>query len=193
MPPAFKIRLYLIHGDDHGRIAERRARLRDMAEGQGGAGVRVVRGRPGDARGRRRRAERDDLRDRPPVHHCRRRRALEGQGDGRARGCARRDRARHDRHLLRARGRPPEGAQAPAGRGQEGRRRHRRRAVGQALGAAQVGGRPGQAAGSRPTPDAARMLVGHVGERQQRLLRELEKLALELEPDAPSTPTWCSS
>ncbi len=31
------------------------------------------------------------------------------------------------------------------------------------------------------TPEAARMLVGHVGERQQRLLRELEKLALELE------------
>src|SRR5690606_10802012 len=29
-------------------------------------------------------------------------------------------------------------------------------------------------------PSAARALVGHVGERQQRLLRELEKLALEL-------------
>jgi len=31
---------------------------------------------------------------------------------------------------------------------------------------------------------AARALVGHVGERQQRLLRELEKLALELGPQA---------
>ena len=27
-------------------------------------------------------------------------------------------------------------------------------------------------------PDAARALIGHVGDRQQRLLRELEKLAL---------------
>jgi DNA polymerase-3 subunit delta len=33
------------------------------------------------------------------------------------------------------------------------------------------------------SPEAARMLVGHVGERQQRLLRELEKLALELPPE----------
>jgi DNA polymerase-3 subunit delta len=32
-------------------------------------------------------------------------------------------------------------------------------------------------------PSAARMLVQHVGERQQRLLRELEKLALELGAD----------
>ena len=32
--------------------------------------------------------------------------------------------------------------------------------------------------------DAAQALVAHVGERQQRLLRELEKLALELGPDA---------
>ena len=32
--------------------------------------------------------------------------------------------------------------------------------------------------------DAAQILVGHVGERQQRLLRELEKLALELGPGA---------
>jgi DNA polymerase-3 subunit delta len=30
------------------------------------------------------------------------------------------------------------------------------------------------------TPDAARALVGHVGERQQRLLRELEKLVLDV-------------
>jgi DNA polymerase III subunit delta len=36
---------YLIHGDDHGRIAERRARLRAMAEGQSGSsGVEVLEG-----------------------------------------------------------------------------------------------------------------------------------------------------
>jgi DNA polymerase-3 subunit delta len=36
MPPAWKP-AYLIHGDDHGRLAERRARLRSMAEQQSGA------------------------------------------------------------------------------------------------------------------------------------------------------------
>jgi DNA polymerase-3 subunit delta len=36
---------YLIHGDDHGRIGERRARLRALAEGDGGAGcVEVLEG-----------------------------------------------------------------------------------------------------------------------------------------------------
>src|ERR1700759_3970722 len=44
MPPAFKT-AYLIHGDDHGRIAERRARLRALAEQQGGAqGVELFEG-----------------------------------------------------------------------------------------------------------------------------------------------------
>ncbi len=35
--PAFKP-AYLIHGDDHGRVAERRGRLRTVAEGESGAG-----------------------------------------------------------------------------------------------------------------------------------------------------------
>ncbi len=34
--PTFKA-AYLIHGDDHGRIAERRARLRELAESISGA------------------------------------------------------------------------------------------------------------------------------------------------------------
>lgn len=42
--PAFKA-AYLIHGDDHGRIAERRARLRGVAEAESGsAGVEVFEG-----------------------------------------------------------------------------------------------------------------------------------------------------
>src|SRR3954469_10395975 len=42
--PTFKS-AYLIHGDDHGRIAERRARLRKVAESEGGAsGVEVFEG-----------------------------------------------------------------------------------------------------------------------------------------------------
>ncbi len=42
--PAFKP-AYLIHGDDHGRIAERRARLRRLAEARSGAqGIEVLEG-----------------------------------------------------------------------------------------------------------------------------------------------------
>src|SRR5205807_5740122 len=42
--PAFKP-AYLIHGDDHGRIAERRARLRALAEVESGAhGVELFEG-----------------------------------------------------------------------------------------------------------------------------------------------------
>src|SRR4051812_8297444 len=42
--PAFKA-AYLIHGDDHGRLAERRARLRALAEQDGGVnGAEVFEG-----------------------------------------------------------------------------------------------------------------------------------------------------
>ena len=42
--PSFKP-AYLIHGDDHGRIGERRARLRAMAEAESGAsGVELLEG-----------------------------------------------------------------------------------------------------------------------------------------------------
>jgi len=42
--PAFKP-AYLIHGDDHGRIAERRRRLRALAESESGAqGIEVFEG-----------------------------------------------------------------------------------------------------------------------------------------------------
>ena len=51
MAPSFKP-AYLIHGDDHGRIAERRARLRELAESISGAeGVELLEGDDGDARG----------------------------------------------------------------------------------------------------------------------------------------------
>jgi DNA polymerase III subunit delta len=44
MPPAWKP-AYLIHGDDHGRLAERRARLRALAEQESGAnGAEVLEG-----------------------------------------------------------------------------------------------------------------------------------------------------
>ena len=42
--PAWKS-AFLIHGDDHGRVGERRARLREMAEAEsGGGGVEVFEG-----------------------------------------------------------------------------------------------------------------------------------------------------
>src|SRR3712207_9282732 len=42
--PTFKA-AYLIHGDDHGRIAERRTRLRGLAEQEGGvSGAEVFEG-----------------------------------------------------------------------------------------------------------------------------------------------------
>ena len=45
--PAFKP-AYLIHGDDHGRVAERRGRLRALAESESGAGgVEVFEGDTG--------------------------------------------------------------------------------------------------------------------------------------------------
>ena len=54
--PAFKP-AYLIHGDDHGRIGERRARLRAVAEAESGpGGVEVLEGDacdPGCRRARR--------------------------------------------------------------------------------------------------------------------------------------------
>ena len=56
---------YLIHGDDHGRIGERRARLRAIAEAESGAGgVEVFEGDARHAGDHRARAERDDVRDR---------------------------------------------------------------------------------------------------------------------------------
>src|SRR6188472_1734624 len=42
--PSFRA-AYLIHGDDHGRIAERRARLKAMAEAESGsAGIELLEG-----------------------------------------------------------------------------------------------------------------------------------------------------
>ena len=87
--PAFKT-AYLIHGDDHGRISERRAKLRAMAETAAGtAGVEVYEAdqcTPENIAGA---LQRDDVRDGPALRDRRRRRALEGR-----RGRAGRERAR---------------------------------------------------------------------------------------------------
>ncbi len=182
--PAFKP-AYLIHGDDHGRIAERRRRLRELAEEQSGAqGVEVFEGEAATpeaiaralnaltfAIGRRfivvdgveRWTDKQlepltaALKDIPPDTTV----AFFAREDGRAKA----PKGLHD-------------------------------AVKKAGGdiAAEENVKPWELpkwliARARELdlqlePDTARAIVAHVGDRQQRLLRELEKLALYGGPGA---------
>jgi DNA polymerase-3 subunit delta len=184
MAPSFKP-AYLIHGDDHGRIAERRARLRALAEEQSGAqGVEVFEGDGATpevvagalnamtfAIGRRfivvdgverwKDKELDEvvagLGAMPPDTTV----TFFAREDGR----------------VKAPGRLHEAVRKAGG-----------------LIEAESGVKPwelpkwvieqARALGLEIAPDAARALVAHVGDRQQRLLRELEKLALDLGPGA---------
>jgi len=185
--PTFKP-AYLIFGDDHGRIAERRARLRRLAESESGAGgVEVLEGDAGTpeaaaaalsaltfALGRRfivvdgaeRWRERDvkaslaaALADPPPDTTI----AFFAREDSRAKAPA-------ALHKL---------VQAAGGEVSEEATVKPWKLPGWARDqAAGLGLRLDQA--------AAQSLVAHVGERQQRLMRELEKLALGLDP-APSS------
>ena len=128
------------------RPAARRSPRRRAAP-TGSSCSRATRRRPRTVAGR---AERDDVRDRPPVHHRRRRRALEGQGARPPRGRAR----RRSRPTRRSRSSP---ARRAASRPRAACTRRSRKAggdisaedSGQAVGAAQVGGRAGTRAGPR--------------------------------------------
>jgi DNA polymerase-3 subunit delta len=174
---------YLIHGDDHGRIAERRARLRALAEQQSGVqGVEVF---EGDA------ATPDIVAG-----------ALNAMTFAIGRrfivvdGVERWKDKELDNLVAALAAMPPDTTITFFAR-EDGRikapgRLHE--AVGKAGGVieAESGVKPwelpkwviGQARslGLELSPDAARALVAHVGDRQQRLLRELEKLALDLGP-----------
>ena len=173
---------YLIHGDDHGAVAERRAGLRALAEGRRGraASVEVLEGEAGTPAGGRRRAGRDDARDRTARDHRRRGRALApgrgreaaGSGDGA-------DAARHHARAVRARGGSRQGAGGRA-RGGQARGRAGRGADDASSRGSWPSGRASRprALGLSLDAAAAKALVAQVGERQQRLLRELEKLAL---------------
>lgn len=175
--------VYLIHGDDHGAVAERRSRLRTLAEGSGGAAsVELLEGEDGTpagvalalstltfAMGRRviivdgverwKQAEVERhlgpaMREMPPETTL----ALFAREEGRAKappGVHKAVKAAGGQIAEESRVKPwelPAWAQKEAAR------------MGMALDQA-----------------AARALVGQVGERQQRLLRELEKLALEVD------------
>ena len=182
--PVFKA-AYLIHGDDHGRIGERRSRLRAVAERRerqrGRRGVRERDLDPG-ARGQALNAMTFAVGRRFVIAD-----GVERWKDAELEPVSPRCKAidpdSAHRHLLRARGRARQGA-----------------------GAAGQGGRPPPAASSRTSPpsragtcpagcadrarelqlslddQAARALIARVGDRQQRLSRELEKIALELGP-----------
>ncbi len=176
---------YLIHGDDHGRIAERRNRLRELAERESGAqGVELL--------------EADDATPESVVYALsamtfalgRRFIIVEG---------VERFRERELEPLEQALtalpadttiaffAREDNRAKAP-------KRLHDsiRRAGGDVSAEASVKAwelpkwviARARELGLTLDTDAARALVAHVGERQQRLLRELEKLALQLGPGA---------
>ena len=107
-------------------------------------------------------------------------------------GCSRRawpDAPRHDARAVRARGGPREGAGGAPQGGQGGRGPSRERDDGQAMGAPKWVRAQGERLGLRLDSAAAAALVEQVGERQQRLLRELEKLALEGAARGPG-PRW---
>ena len=185
--PTFKP-AYLIHGDDHGRIAERRARLRGLAESLSGAeGLELFEGDEASpdavalaldsmtlALGRRfiivDGAERWKDKDLDALQA-----AIEAIApDTTVAFFARED----------SRSRAPERLHALVS------------AVGGEV-SPEVSVKPwelpkwviarGREQGIELDPDAARALIRHVGERQQRLLRELEKLSLGAGPDADAS------
>lgn len=179
--PAFKP-AYLIHGDDHGRIAERRARLRELAERQSGAqGLELFEGEQAT----------------PDAVAA----ALNAMTFAIGRrfiivdGAERWKDKEMDALVAALAVIAPDTTVTFFAR-EDGRLKAPKRlheAVRKAGGdiAAEQAVKPwelpkwavaqARQLGLELTPDAARMLVGHVGERQQRLLRELEKLALELD------------
>jgi DNA polymerase-3 subunit delta len=178
VPPTFKS-AYLIHGDDHGRIAERRARLRALAERESGAaGVELFEGDActPEAVATALSAMTLSLGRRFVIVD-----GVERWRDGELEA------------LVAALASIPDDTTVAFFAREEGRAKAPERliaAVGAAGGdvSAQQTAKPwelpkwaiGQARELNLTlePDAARALIEHVGQRQQRLMRELEKLAV---------------
>jgi DNA polymerase III subunit delta len=178
--PTFKA-AYLIHGDDHGRIAERRARLRALAESQSGsAGVEVFEGETSTPA-----AVASALN---AMTFAIGRRFLVVDG-------VERWREKELDELLDALAHMPSDTTVTFFAREDSRAKASKRlhdAVKKAGGdiSAEESVKPWELpkwAIARAkelqldlAPDAARILVAQVGDRQQRLLRELEKLALDL-------------
>ncbi len=177
--------IYLIHGDDHGAIAQRRARLRSLAEGAGDASsVEILEGEQGTPAG-------------VALALCAMTMAM-GRRVIVVDGVERWKPAEVQRDLLAAiAAMPPDTTLALFAR-EEGRSKvppalHKAvaQAAGQVVEEATV--KPWElpkwvraqadALGLQLDMAAAKALVAQVGERQQRLLRELEKLSLEASGD----------
>jgi len=180
MAAAFKP-VYLIHGDDHGRIAERRARLRAVAEQESGAnGVELFEGESSSPE--------NIAAALNAMTFAIGRRFLIVDG-------VERWKEKELEELLPVLAQmPPDTTVAFFGR-EDGRLKASPNLI---AAVKKAGGHVDVEQGVKPwelpkwvlaqarelklnlTPDAARALVGGVGERQQRLLRELEKLSLDL-------------
>lgn len=187
MPPTFKP-AYLIYGDDHGRIAERRARLRSLAESSSGTeGLELFEGGEAGPDGIAAVIDAMTL----ALGH----RFIIVDG-------AERWKDKDLDALVASLGAiAPDTTVAFFAR-EEGRNRAPERlhaAVRQAAGdiSAENSVKPWELPkwamqraaelGIELGPDGARALISHVGDRQQRLLRELEKLALGVDAD-PAHP-----
>jgi DNA polymerase-3 subunit delta len=180
--PTFKP-AYLIHGDDHGRIAERRARLRALAEAESGPeGVELF-----DAEQSAPEAVAASLQA-MTFALGRRFIVVDGVERWREKDLDRIEAAMSsmpEQTTIAFFGREDNRAKVPG-------RLHD--AVERAGGdvSAEQSVKPwelpkwviarGRELGLQIEPDAARALIQHVGDRQQRLLRELEKLALGAAP-----------
>jgi DNA polymerase-3 subunit delta len=180
---------YLIHGDDHGRIGERRANLRSLGEREGGAaGVEVLSG--------------DDATPEAAAAALAAMTFAIGHRVVIVDGVERFGEADVKKHLVPALAdMPPDTTVAFFAR-EEGRFKTPK-ALADAVKA--VGGDVREEAtmkarelpkwlqaeasrlGATLDRDAAQALVAQVGDRQQRLLRETEKLAIEHGPDAHLT------
>jgi DNA polymerase III subunit delta len=177
--PTFKS-VYLIHGDDHGRLAERRARLRELAGSESGAnGIELFEGEQSDP---------DAIAAAlSAMTFAIGRRFLIVDGTERWKD-------KELDQLVAALGTIAPDTTVVFFAREEGRTQAPKRlheAVEKAGGdiSAEQNVKPwelpkwvmarGRELGISLDPEAARALVAHVGERQQRLLRELEKLALE--------------
>ncbi len=187
--PTFKP-AYLIHGDDHGRIAERRSRLRSLAERESGAqGVEVFEGDAATPE-----AVAAAL---SAMTFAIGRRFIVVDGVERCK----------DKEMDPLEGAlaaiPPDTTVAFFGREDSrvkvsGRLHDAVRKAGGDISAEQSV-KPwelpkwvlaqARELGLNLDPDAARAIIAHGGERQQRLLRELEKLALEAGPGAELSAT----
>jgi DNA polymerase-3 subunit delta len=185
VPPTFKP-AYLIHGDDHGRIGERRARLRALAETTSGAeGLELL--------------EAEEATPEAAAAAIDAMTLTLGRRFIIVDGAERWKDKELDALVASLQNMPPETTIAFFAREESRKEAPQRlhKAVKDAGGDidAEQSVKPwelpkwviaqARELGLELEPDAARALVHHVGDRQQRLLRELEKLALGAGDNAP--------